>query len=194
MINIRSTKKTFSVNYPEHITEITSEYFDKLLEGIKVQEHYCIVATCFYDKVFNLITSMKQKRDTTAKVTCLIAKINDNNECDFKQMDTCVITRTELERAVHMSLAHNWISVAGFENYLKGDDELSRKLSNGEYFANNTLLMPTTNTAPRTDSPSIYLVEFKIIPIRDIVAVKPTVNRGECIFKQVEVDNAVELN
>lgn len=183
MIEIRSTIKSFSVDYPEHISEITANYFDKVLNGVKLQQHYCIVATCFYDKIFNLVTSIKQKRDTTAKVTCLLAKIDPANECGFQQMDTCIITRTDLERGVHLPLSHNWIGVQGFEKYVGADEALMKALSTGNYFAQSNGIK---------DSPYIYLVEFKIIPIRDIVAVKNTVNVGECIFKRAgsNVDRA----
>lgn len=194
MINISSTNKSFSVNYPEHIDEITAEYFDEVLKGIKVQEHYCIVATCFYDKVFNIVTSLKQKRDTTTRVTCLIAKINDDNECGYKQMEAAVITRTELERAIHLPLSHNHIGVTGFENYVKDDVALTRKLSTGEYFGASKLVLPgAKSTDNANNSPSIYLVEFKIVPIRDIVATKSLTNRGECIFKQANT-NGVKAN
>lgn len=193
MIEIRSTLKPFSVNYPEHISEITANYFDKVLNGVKLQQHYCIVATCFYDKIFNLVTSIKQKRDTTAKVTCVMAKIDPANELGFEQMDSCIITRTDLERGVHLPLTHNWIGVQGFEKYVGADENLMKALSTGTYFTQPNGII--TTTAPKVvgqkDSPYIYLVEFKILPIRDIVAVKPLVNVGECIFKKADASGNV---
>lgn len=170
MFIIKNPEKSFNVGYPTSLDEINNDYFDNILSNIKLQEHYCIIALCFKDKVSSIAMSIKENRNTTSNVIPIIAKITEDNECGYIQGDKAVIDRTNLERGIHLPIADNWIGVAGFEHYVKGNVKLLNSLIKGDYWKNDTDI-----------APSIYLVEFKIIPIRDIVAVRNK-DYTKCIY------------
>lgn len=171
MFDIKNPKKSFYVSFPTSIAEVTKDYFDNLLGNIKLQEHYCIVALCFKEKVSNLALNLRDRRNTTSNITPIIAKIAEDNECNYKQMEIAVVDRTNLERGIHLPMNNNWIGVAGFEKYLDGNLTLINQLANGTYWKE------TDKTTPE-----IILVEFKILPIRDIVAVRENNVSSICIY------------
>lgn len=171
MFIIKNPEKSFNVGYPTSIDEIKLSYFDKLLDNITLQEHYCIIALCFKEKVSNIAMSIKESRNTTSNVTPIIAKIATNNECGYSQGEKAVIDRTNLERGIHLPVSNNWIGVAGFENYVKSNSKLLNSLIKGDYWKNEF----------NSVTPEIYLVEFKIIPIRDIVATRDN-TPTKCIY------------
>lgn len=171
MFDIKNPKKSFYVSFPTSIAEVTKGYFDSLLGDIKLQEHYCIVALCFKEKVSTLALNIRDRRNTTSNITPIIAKIAEDNECHYKQMEVAVVDRTNLERGIHLPMNNNWIGVAGFEKYLDGNLILINQLANGTYWKE---ISKTT--------PEIVLVEFKILPIRDIVAVRGNNVPSTCIY------------
>ena len=174
MFDIKNPKKSFYVSFPTSITEVTKDYFDNLLGNIKLQEHYCIVALCFKEKVSNLALNLRDRRNTTSNVTPIIAKIAEDNECNYKQMNVAVVDRTNLERGIHLPMNNNWIGVAGFERYIDNNLTLINQLANGSYWKE---VSKTT--------PEIILVEFKILPIRDIVAVRGDDVPSGCIYTHI---------
>lgn len=171
MFDIKNPKKSFYVSFPTSIAEVTKGYFDSLLGDIKLQEHYCIVALCFKEKVSTLALNIRDRRNTTSNITPIIAKIAEDNECHYKQMEIAVVDRTNLERGIHLPMNNNWIGVAGFEKYLDGNLALINQLASGAYWKE------TNKTTPE-----IILVEFKILPIRDIVAVRANNVPNTCIY------------
>lgn len=183
MFIIKNPEKSFSVGYPTSIGEITSEYFDKILSNVKLQEHYCIIALCFKEKVSSIALSVKESRNTTSNVVPIIAKIAKDNECGFEQMEKAVIDRTNLERGIHLPINNNWIGVAGFENYVKSNPKLLNSLIKGDYWKDKYFT-----------TPEIYLVEFKIVPIRDIVASRNLIDSTKCIYTLVDKDAEKVLN
>lgn len=183
MFIIKNPEKTFDVGYPTSIDEIKLSYFDKILDNIVLQEHYCIIALCFKDKVSNIAMCLKESRNTTSSITPIIAKISENNECGYSQGQKAVIDRTNLERGIHLPIANNWIGVTGFENYVKGNPKLLNSLIKGDYWKNEF-----SNVTPE-----IYLVEFKIVPIRDIVAARNN-NPTKCIYISPKANAEKGLN
>lgn len=181
MFVIKNPEKSFDVGYPTSINEIELSYFDKILDNIILQEHYCIVALCFKDKISNIAMSIKESRYTTSPITPIIAKIAENNECGYSQGQKAIIDRTNLERGIHLPIANNWIGVTGFENYVKSNSKLLNSLIKGDYWKNEF----------KSSTPEIYLVEFKIVPIRDIVATRDN-NPTKCIYTFAK-ENAEEV-
>ena len=176
MFDIKNPKKSFYVSFPTSIAEVTKDYFNNLLGNIKLQEHYCIVALCFKEKVSNLALNLRgDRKNTTSSLTPIIAKIAENNDCNYKQMDIAVIDRTNLERGIHLPMNNNWIGVTGFERYVDNNLALLNQLANGAYWKE---ISKTT--------PEIILVEFKILPIRDIVAVRGDDVPSGCIYTHRE--------
>lgn len=171
MFIIKNPEKSFNVGYPTNLDEIKDEYFNKILSNVHLQEHYCVIALCFKEKISSIAMSIKENRNTTSNVTPIIAKIAENNECGFSQGDRAVIDRTNLERGIHLHISNNWISVAGFENYVKTNPKLLNSLIKGDYWKNDF----------NNVTPEIYLVEFKIVPIRDIVATRDS-EYTKCIY------------
>lgn len=171
MFDIKNPKKSFYVSFPTSITEVTKDYFDSLLGNIRLQEHYCVVALCFKEKVATLALNVRDRKNTTSNVIPIIAKIAENNDCNYKQMDIAVVDRTNLERAIHLPMNNNWIGVSGFEKYIDNNIKLMNQLANGAYWRG---ISETT--------PEIILVEFKVLPIRDIVAIRGNDVPNCCIY------------
>lgn len=171
MFIIKNPEKSFNVGFPTSLDEIKDEYFDNILRNVRLQEHYCVIALCFKEKVSSIAMSIKENRNTTSNVVPIIAKIAKDNECGFYQGYKAIIDRTNLERGIHLPISNNWISVAGFENYVKTNPKLLNSLIKGDYWKNNF----------NSITPEIYLVEFKIVPIRDIVAVRNS-EVPKCIY------------
>lgn len=184
MVRIENQTKGIAVDFPTSIDEITKEYFDGILNGIKLQEHYCVIALCFKDKVSNIALALKDKSNPIANITPVIAKIPEGNECGFRQMEKVVIDRTNLERGVHLGINRNFISVSGFENLVKGNNTLINSLANSSYWRDKGMSI---------SSPNIYLVEFKIVPIRDIIATRALDVAPYCIYVH-NLDEANSIN
>jgi hypothetical protein len=87
MLILNSKLKTYSVKLPTDISEVDNDYFNNLLKDIKLAPNYSIVAICYIDRLFSVISDFKNNAGTKqANVIPLIAKLNDTeNNLSFKQ-------------------------------------------------------------------------------------------------------------
>lgn len=186
MISIKSNLQSYGINLPTSLSEVSKEYFDKLLANVKLQEHYCIVALCYRDKVFNIVSALRNNnKNAASEIIPLIAKIADENVCGYKQMERAELDRTSIERAIHLPVKANVCGLTNFAAYIKDDTDLIKALIDNTYFQSK--LITDMNVAPsRNLSPYAYFIEFKIVPIRDIVATRDLSTPSICIYKDVK--------
>lgn len=154
MVEVDSKNQSYKVYLPEDVKEITPEYFNGLLGNIKLQKNYCVVAICYYDKIFNVVSAFKNKKDGMTSIIPVIAKIEEDNVCGFKQMERAEINRTDLERGHHLNISANAGGLTNFINYVTGDKDLYKDVLAGKY--------------PH----KVIFVEFKIVPLVSIIATR----------------------
>lgn len=170
MIKIKSKLKDYAINFPSNVDEITVEDFKEITKNVKLAPNYCIIALCFKTKLFDFVTIVGNKRNATLNVVPSIAAISED---DAKLIngnigDNIIINRSSLERGIHISLP-TIISSSNAEVYFKADKELCKAITTGnldEYLGEKGKLF----------ADSIVLLEFKIVPINDIVACLPMNN------------------
>lgn len=150
MITINGQKE--SVTCLTKVEEITPEVLTELTKGIKLAEHYAIIAIITKSKVFDL-TMLSKTKDATISVIPKLAKLNSNNS-EFSIGETIVIDRSSLERGYHVNFKHKY-SVGSITNFFANNEEERKKLMIGEN--------PLRST-------EIYAIQFKIVPINQIVA------------------------
>ena len=194
MITIKSEKLHRVVFLPESIGEITKDYFDGLLNGINLQKHYCVVAICYRDKMFNIVSAFNSKKSPMTGVVPIIAKIAEDNSCGYKQMQRAELDRTSIERGQHLAIKQNSCSVTNIGVMLTEDEDLRLKLIKNTYnyhpgtdFDIDTTILKNHN---KIESPSVYMIEFKIVPINDIVATRDTKYYPKCSFEGTYKDDA----
>lgn len=171
MIEIKSEKKLYSVNFPTNVKEITPSILDKVLSCVNLPKYHCVVAVCTTIKLFDLATlNESSAKNTLTKVTPLLAKINndDNKDLNGAIGDKVVIDRSSLERGVHLYTPLS-ISMNNAIKYIHSDKKLISEIINGRF--NNSNSIGTMNKhLVASNSPEITLVEFKIVPVSMISA------------------------
>lgn len=161
MITIKSKKKSYGINFPSSINEITAEHLNVISKDIRLPKHYCIVALAFTTKVFDFVTAMNSKHSSTVGVTPILCKIHeeDSNTINAKVGDKIIVDRSSLERGVHINLK-TCITSNSARNYFNNDSDLIKSIM-------------TNSDNDDIKSKTIIVLEFKIIPVNDISASLP---------------------
>lgn len=172
MIKIKSEKRSYGINFPTSIEEITPEHFSSILEGVKLPPHYCVVALCFRVKLFDFVTAIGNKRNTNVNVVPRLAAISEDDAKTINGNigDKIIINRSTIERGDHLAVP-TMISSVNAELYFKGDTDLCRAITTGK-FESASDNPKTVAISPNKDN-YIVIVEFKIIPVNDISACIP---------------------
>lgn len=173
MIEIKSEKMSYGINFPTSINELTPDVLKTITEGVKLPKHYCIIALAFDTKIFEFCTVMNSTKNTNVAVTPILAKISqeDSDEINASIGDKIIIDRSSLERGVHLNLKIAISSISA-RNYFNNNPELVKaimtKRDNIITFNGNINKQLTP-----TQSQNIIILEFKICPINDISAAIP---------------------
>lgn len=174
MIEIKSEKKSYGINFPTSIKELTPEILATISEGVKLPKHYCIVALAFDTKVFDFCTAMNSNKNTNVAVTPIMCKISkaDSEEINANVGDKLIIDRSSLERGVHLNLKCS-ISSTAARNYFNSDSELVKAIVTKKIDNSNI-----DEQLVAAKSANIIILEFKIIPVNDISAAVPMFFNG----------------
>lgn len=176
MLKIKSDLKPYSINIPTDISEITEEYFNKLLNNVKLPDNYVMVALCYNDRLFNCVNAIiKEKANETTSIVPLLAHKADNIK-NFNIGDILIVDGFAVSRGVHFSHPKNYISYGSIKKYCSDDDKLYNAIIKGKFNDNKTTF------------PNCWFVEFKIIPVCDIKGSYSKDANFECIFKVVDGD------
>lgn len=175
MLKIKSDLKLYGINIPTDISEITEEYFNKLLNDVKLPDNYVMIALCYNDRLFTCVNAIKEGLKGTANVVPLLAHKADNIK-NLNIGDILIVDASAVSRGVHFSHPKNCISYAGVGKYCSDDNDLYNAILKGKFNDNKTTL------------PSCWFVEFKIIPVCDVKGSYSKDANFECIFKVVDGD------
>lgn len=157
MYILSSDAANYELLLPTDVSELKKEYFEELLKDIEPAPHYCIVALCYKEKLFNLVNGMK-RGDGTSQVIPIAVKFNEeDNDCFIKPMDVILTDRSSIERSNHIYTNNNAISPAAVFNYIDSDKELAKAIITGKH--TNSMI---------GGSPECIFVEFKLMPLSDI--------------------------
>lgn len=169
MIRIKSDLKPYAVEVPTAISEIDETYFKWLLQDIQLAKNYAIIAVCYKDRLFSILSDFKNNNNGMRQVVPIIAKIN----CDVDDNPTAIVENiavidgSALERGTHLILPNNSISFASLCNYCLNDSNLAKAIMSGAFFNDGKA---TGAHEAKMSAPDVYFVEFKIVPICDIKA------------------------
>lgn len=164
MITVKSEKKSYGINFPTSIEELTPEILQSITEQIKLPKHYCIVALCFKTRLFDFVVAMNSKKEQSVSVVPIVAKISqeDSEETGACTSDKIILSRSALEMGTHLSLPV-LISTENARMYFMSDADLTKSII--------TKSNPIFRDMTKKDN--IIVLEFKIIPVSDIKASVP---------------------
>ena len=170
MLIIKSQNKDYGVSFPTSLADITPDVLKSITEHVKLQKHYCVVALCYKTNLFSFATQVVKGKGMDVAVTPLLAKINPSDDSfDWKVGDKVIIDRTGIEMAHHVTIPVA-VSSQGSGDYITNDPELRKSLIDGSYFKDRGLDKNAT----------IYILEFKIVALNNIVATVP------CQYKSID--------
>lgn len=170
MIEVKSDKLNYGINFPTSIYEITADDLKHITHNVKLPKHYCIVALAFTTKLFDFCTAINSNRNTDVSVTPILAKIHDEDVdvVNANVGDKLIVDRSSLERGVHINLK-TVISSSVARSYLNSDQELIKNIITKNNKANINKELVSDK------SPNIVVLEFKILPVTDISASVPMI-------------------
>lgn len=173
MIEIKSAKMSYGINFPTSVKEFTPEVLETITNGVKLPKHYCIIALAFDTKVFDFCAAINSSRNTNVAVTPILAKISqeDSKEINASVGDKIIMDRSSLERGVHINLK-TVISSNAARNYFNSDPDLTKAIMTKN---DDKIIIDKTASRKLTaaKSPNIIILEFKICPVNDIAAAIP---------------------
>lgn len=171
MLEIKSEKVSYGIKFPTSLEEITGDVLKEVTNGVKLPNHYCIVALCFTTKLFDFVNSINYSKETNLSVTPLLANVANGCEEELNANigDKLIIDRSSLERGIHLNLPIS-ISSGNASAYFKKDTNLIKRVQSGEFNKDSY-------------SPKIIILEFKIIPIVDVKAAIPVGHITNDIFR-----------
>lgn len=178
MITLKSAKQNFELVLPNNVTEITVEQLDAITANVKLPEYYCIVALCFTTSLFNFVTAIGSNNRADIGVIPVLAKVSDQGGTKINAAvgDRLIISRTSLERGVHINLP-TMINSDAVAKFIAKDDELRKSI--------------VTSTFGGLAKEDIVVMNFKIIPVNEVSAAVPA--KGDVVvdpFRKVCGGNA----
>lgn len=173
MIQVKSDKKSYGINFPTSIYELTPEVLTSITEQVKLPKHYCIIALCFKTRLFDFVVAMNSKKEHSISVVPVLAKISEEDSAETNAVvsDKVIINRAALEMGTHISIPV-MISTDNARNYLASDEDLTKSII--------TRTNPIFNNLGKQDN--IVVLEFKIVPVSDIKATVPIGANGNDPF------------
>lgn len=157
MIKLVCETAHYAITLPESINEIPNEAFDKLTSNITLPRYYCIVALCFKAKLFDLAFTNNKTKNSTLPVTPIMCKISDADSSDrqIRVGDRVMIDRSSIERGIHLNIPTG-ASYSAIVDYFTRYPEYRNKFIKDKEF-------------DAIRSKRVIVMEFKIIPVTDIV-------------------------
>lgn len=178
MIRIKSKTSLDGILFPTSLNEITPEVLDIISKDVHLPKYYCIVALAFETKLFDFATTIKNPKNTTVGVTPILCKLSEELAEEYatkenqiyKVGNKVIIDRSSLERGVHLNLKTIISSTAAHRFFEKDSNLVKDILANKETIAVDCR---TGKELTTKDVNNIVILEFKVVPINDIVATIP---------------------
>jgi len=180
MINLTNDLGNKTLKVPTNESEVIKEYFDNILKGVDVREHYAIVALLQTDTLFSIVNKAK----AAVGVTPIVVKINESSINPDVVGKICLVDRTAIERSHHVYLPQNELSYNYIKGFIESNPGLKDKIYKGEIGGRKV-------SAGVNRPTNVIMVEFKIIPVVDIVAF---IDKNEHYVPTYLVDNGTAAN
>lgn len=164
MIKLTNSVSTQRIAYiPTKLNEISAEFLTTITKTVSLNNYQCIVALVTKTKLFDFAAYIGNPNNNREfSVTPILAKINNVSDLPIKVNpgDKIVTSRSEIERGVHINIP-TMCSSTRLSAFIQEDKELFKSILKG------TLLDEEGNNIAKE---TIYIVEFKILPINAIFA------------------------
>lgn len=158
MIQLSNDKIKYGIKLPTSVDEITPEMLEQLTAQVKLGKGYAIIALCYEVSFMSLIFTNKKQQAT--KVYTKVAKLNgDSDYIDVKVGDVIAIGKSSIEMGQHIHI-NSVASETCIKAYLLDKARLTRPSATSVI----------ASDLDDIDGKEFLLMEFKVIPIRDIRA------------------------
>lgn len=160
MFVLSSDSANYNLLLPTDLSEITNEVLDEMLQDVTVAKHYCVIALVYAEKLFGLINGIRRNDAQPVQMKPIIGKIKEEDSLStgFQTGDVTIIDRSSLERGVHLYTVKNALSPTKVYEYIEKDADLMKAILTGKI-------------KEESGDDTCYFVEFKIVPLNDIVGV-----------------------
>lgn len=181
MIRIESDKMSYDILVPTDIEEITKEDIDAILAGVVVPQYYAVVALIYKERLYSVVSNVKNNKTTMVKCVPILAKLHkgETNANGCELMDKLIIPTSSLERANLITIPQNILDPTAVGRYCNYDDALVRAIVTGSYFNDGS----TSDMAARELAPDCYFIDFRMIPVNEIIGGYKKDITPECPFK-----------
>lgn len=140
--------KKITLHLPENIKEINLDYLKAVTKDVVIENNYALVALCISDKLATLLNT--KQREVTVKGISILVDLNDpNGVLKSKPGDILICSNTDIMRGYEVTAVRNIISPAKVAAFVRNDAALTKTIF-------------TTNTE------TVWLVTFKLVPLHDI--------------------------
>lgn len=194
MINLQSAKTGKHISLITDIKEVTPAVLKELTKNFKLPPGRCIVALCQKVKIFDIAASITNKKEQIVSVYPLIA---NGNSDDLKRANTAIgdiitVNRTAIELGSHL-IINTMASVKNTTGFFHADKELCAKIVKGDVPQLKKKGTAGTTGDIQDRIQDIYLLEFKVINVVDIVASMPVGAKHEDPFAPKVAANATTI-
>lgn len=181
MIRIESDKMSYDILVPTEFSEITKEDIDALLAGVSVPEHYAVVALIYKERLYSVVSNVKNKKTSMVQCIPVLCKLHGDavEAQSCRLMDKLIVANSSLERANIITIPENVLDPNTVGKYCNSDPDLAKSIILGEYFNDGTL----TNHQAKELAPDCYFIDFRMIPVNEIVGAYKRDVKVESTFK-----------
>lgn len=181
MIRIESDKMSYDILVPTEFSEITKEDIDAIIAGVSVPEHYAVVALIYKERLYSVVSNVKNQKTSMVQCIPVLVKLHgDATEAQgCRLMDKPIIASSSLERANLISIPENILDPNTVGKYCNSDPALAKDIITGAYFNDGEL----DNYQAKELAPDCYFIDFRMIPVNEIVGAYKRDVKVECPFR-----------
>jgi len=173
MLQVKSINKKWGINFPTELNEFTPELLSSITANVKLPKYYCVIALCFEVKLLTFAMEIRNNKGGTSNVIPLLCKAHAEDLVNMNGLigDKVILDRSSIERG-HKLNVPIMITSNNSTAYIKEDDKLLVNIIQGK--PNDPHITdPIIQNMVDNKNSSIFIVEFKIVPVNDIVACIP---------------------
>ena len=178
MLLIKGENEVTGIMFPTSLSEISADVLKELTDIVKLPKYYSVIALCARVKLFDIATTVSGDKNPNFPVTNILAKFGEElkETIDCYPTDTVVIDRSSIERAIHLNIPCS-INTKSVNKLLKNNPKLTNSIIKGQYRIEEGKLIFNDNNISKqlisSNSPIVYVIEFKIIPNNNIYGLIP---------------------
>ena len=177
MIQLKNEKRNYVINVPTNFKEVNFDELLNVVRNIKVSEHYAMIALCQSFTPFNLALLGTKGKDVNVPVSANFVKANDpNNKIDAKAGDKVIISRSDLEMSIHLSVKFG-LSTSSIGATIADNPSVATMLRANPVDENGNIVK------------EVIAIEFKLVPLTAIKAVVDRSIPTTDVYKTDNVDS-----